>query len=39
VGLSTDLTSLRRAGPRPLVLGACLWIVVTTTSITLQQLT
>nr|WP_243876637.1 putative sulfate exporter family transporter [Streptomyces sp. 846.5] len=39
VGLSTDLSSLRRAGPRPLLLGACLWIVVTATSITLQQLT
>jgi len=39
VGLSTDLTSLRRAGPRPLLLGACLWIVVTATSITVQQLT
>ncbi|WP_370127112.1 YeiH family protein [Streptacidiphilus sp. EB103A] len=39
VGLSTDLTSLRRAGPRPLLLGGCLWIVVTATSITLLQLT
>lgn len=39
VGLSTDTTSLRRAGPRPMVLGAGLWITVTVTSITLQSLT
>ena len=39
IGLSTDLRALRRAGPRPLVLGACLWVVVALTSIALQYLT
>lgn len=39
IGLSTDLRALRRAGPRPLVLGACLWVVVALTSIGLQYLT
>ncbi|MDQ8707993.1 YeiH family protein [Streptomyces sp. LHD-70] len=38
-GLSTDLAGLRRTGPRPLVLGACLWIVVSVTSLVLQYLT
>lgn len=28
IGLSTDLSGLRRTGPRPLILGACLWVVV-----------
>ncbi|MFF3935811.1 YeiH family protein [Streptomyces phaeofaciens] len=36
VGLSTDLSALRRTGPRPLLLGACLWGVVTVSSIALQ---
>ncbi|WP_431676363.1 YeiH family protein [Kitasatospora sp. KL5] len=39
VGLSTDLGGLRRAGARPLILGACLWIVVTAGSLGLQWLT
>jgi uncharacterized membrane protein YadS len=39
IGLSTDLSGLRRAGPRPLVLGACLWVVVSVTSLTLQFVT
>ena len=39
VGLSTDLAGLRRAGRRPLVLGAALWIVVSLTSLGLQHLT
>ncbi|MEF9915569.1 YeiH family protein [Streptomyces sp. P5-A9] len=39
IGLSTDLRGLRRAGPRPLLLGACLWIVVTVTALGLQFLT
>jgi uncharacterized integral membrane protein (TIGR00698 family) len=39
VGLSTDLAGLRRAGHRPLVLGASLWIVVSLTSLGLQHLT
>lgn len=36
VGLSTDLAALRRTGPRPLLLGACLWAVVSVSSLTLQ---
>ena len=36
VGLSTDVAALRRVGPRPLVLGGILWVVVTTTSLALQ---
>jgi uncharacterized integral membrane protein (TIGR00698 family) len=39
VGLSTDLAGLRRAGHRPLVLGAALWVVVSLTSLGLQRLT
>nr|BFD83626.1 hypothetical protein StreXyl84_30270 [Streptomyces sp. Xyl84] len=39
IGLSTDLGALRRAGPRPLLLGAALWCVVTVTSLCLQFLT
>ncbi|MEF9915422.1 hypothetical protein RJT17_35470 [Streptomyces sp. P5-A9] len=31
-GLTTDLRGLRRAGARPLLLGACLWIVVSVAS-------
>ncbi|MCM3804995.1 YeiH family protein [Streptomyces sp. DR7-3] len=37
-GLSTDLTALRRTGPRPLILGGCLWVVVSATSLVLQFL-
>ncbi|MGW2826578.1 YeiH family protein [Streptomyces sp. NPDC001443] len=36
VGLSTDVAALRRTGPRPLLLGACLWVVVSVTSLSLQ---
>lgn len=36
IGLSTDLPGFRRAGPKPLLLGALLWIVVTLTSLALQ---
>jgi uncharacterized integral membrane protein (TIGR00698 family) len=39
VGLSTDVAALRRAGPRPLLLGLILWIAVSVTSLALQQLT
>jgi uncharacterized integral membrane protein (TIGR00698 family) len=39
IGLSTDLAGLRRTGPRPLILGACLWAVVATTSLFLQWAT
>ncbi|MEU4237125.1 putative sulfate exporter family transporter [Actinoplanes sp. NPDC026619] len=38
VGLSTDVAALRRAGPRPLLLGLVLWIAVAATSLGLQQL-
>ncbi len=36
IGMSTDLASLRRAGPRPLALGFVLWIAVAATSLLLQ---
>jgi uncharacterized integral membrane protein (TIGR00698 family) len=36
IGLSTDLRGLRRAGARPLLLGACLWLLVSATSLALQ---
>lgn len=36
IGLSTDVAALRRAGPRPLLLGLLLWIAVATTSLALQ---
>lgn len=36
IGMSSDLTALRRAGGRPLLLGFILWLVVTTTSLLLQ---
>lgn len=36
IGLSTDVAGLRRAGARPLLLGAILWIVVASTSLALQ---
>ena len=39
VGLSTDAGALRRAGPRPLLLGLILWIAVSATSLGLQHLT
>lgn len=39
IGLSTDVAGLRRAGPRPLILGACLWGVVSATSLIFQFLT
>jgi len=38
IGLSTDLPALRRAGPRPLLLGGTLWVVVSLTSLGIQQL-
>jgi uncharacterized integral membrane protein (TIGR00698 family) len=38
IGLSTDLAGLRRAGPRPLLLGGCLWAVVSLSSIGLQMI-
>ncbi|MES2093469.1 MAG: putative sulfate exporter family transporter [Actinomycetota bacterium] len=36
IGLSTDLAGFRRAGAKPLILGASLWIVVSLTSLGLQ---
>jgi uncharacterized integral membrane protein (TIGR00698 family) len=39
IGLSLDRTQLRAAGHRPLMLGTILWVLVATTSLTLQNLT
>lgn len=39
IGLSTRLRDIRRAGLRPLALGASLWVVVTLTSLGLQLAT
>ncbi|MEO6884685.1 MAG: YeiH family protein [Jatrophihabitantaceae bacterium] len=36
IGLSTDFAGLRRAGARPLALGAILWVAVATSSLLLQ---
>lgn len=38
IGLSTDLPALRRTGPRPLLLGGILWVVVSLTSLGIQHL-
>jgi uncharacterized membrane protein YadS len=39
IGLSTDVHHVRRAGLRPLALGAVLWVTVALTSLGLQALT
>jgi uncharacterized integral membrane protein (TIGR00698 family) len=39
IGLSTDVAALRKAGHRPLLLGALLWITVAAASLGLQALT
>jgi uncharacterized integral membrane protein (TIGR00698 family) len=39
IGLSTDVQHIRRAGLRPLALGAVLWLTVGLTSLGLQALT
>ncbi len=39
IGLSTDMGGLRRTGPRPLILGASLWVIVSLTSLGLQFVT
>jgi uncharacterized integral membrane protein (TIGR00698 family) len=39
IGLSTSVAALRKAGARPLILGAVLWITVATASLGLQALT
>jgi uncharacterized integral membrane protein (TIGR00698 family) len=39
IGLSTDLNALHRTGPRPLLLGGILWVLVSLTSLGLQFIT
>jgi uncharacterized membrane protein YadS len=39
IGLSTNVAALRKAGPKPLLLGAMLWITVAVASLGLQALT
>jgi uncharacterized membrane protein YadS len=39
IGLSTNVAALRKAGPKPLLLGALLWITVAAASLALQTLT
>ena len=39
IGLSTNVAALRKAGARPLLLGALLWVTVATASLGLQALT
>jgi uncharacterized integral membrane protein (TIGR00698 family) len=39
IGLSTDLPALRKAGTKPLLLGALLWVTVAVASLGLQFLT
>ena len=39
IGLSTNVAALRKAGARPLILGAALWITVATASLGLQAIT
>ncbi len=36
IGIGTDMASFRRAGPRPLLLGGLLWLIVSGTSLVLQ---
>ncbi|WP_037687271.1 YeiH family protein [Streptomyces durhamensis] len=38
IGLSTEPSRLRRSGPAPLLLGGCLWLVVSATSLGVQFL-
>jgi uncharacterized integral membrane protein (TIGR00698 family) len=39
IGLSTNVAALRKAGPKPLLLGALLWVTVAAASLGLQVLT
>jgi uncharacterized integral membrane protein (TIGR00698 family) len=39
IGLAADVGRMRRTGPRPLVLGALLWLAVASVSLALQALT
>lgn len=36
IGMSTDVAAFRKAGPRPLILGGVLWVIVSATSLGLQ---
>ena len=36
IGLSMNLSAVRRAGVRPLILGGCLWVLVAVSSLLLQ---
>jgi uncharacterized membrane protein YadS len=38
IGLSTDVRAFRRAGARPLLLGGCLWLLVSASSLGLRAL-
>jgi uncharacterized membrane protein YadS len=39
IGLSTNVPALRKAGPKPVLLGALLWLTVAVASLGLQTLT
>ena len=39
IGLSTRLGALRRTGPRPLLLGAVVWVAVAVASLAVQRAT
>jgi uncharacterized integral membrane protein (TIGR00698 family) len=39
IGLTTDFTALRATGPRPLLLGAVLWVLVSASSLALAAAT
>jgi len=39
IGLSTNVPALRKAGPKPVLLGALLWVTVAVASLGLQALT
>jgi uncharacterized membrane protein YadS len=39
IGLSTRFADIRRAGPRPLILGAVLWATIGVSSLLLQAAT
>ncbi|MEH0111322.1 putative sulfate exporter family transporter [Tersicoccus sp. MR15.9] len=39
IGLSTDVAAFRVAGPRPLLLGGSLWVIVSAASLGLQAVT
>jgi uncharacterized membrane protein YadS len=39
VGLSARPAAIRAAGPKPLLLGGLLWVIVASTSLAIQALT